>query len=483
MSNVMKIPRFLVLLFFVEMWERFSYYGMRALLVLFLTSNLGFSDPKAYAIYSLFAAICYMGPVLGGVIADRIAGFRNMVLIGGMIISIGHICMALVQFNSELIYLGLGLIAVGSGMFKGNITSLLGSCYKQDDNQERSRGFTLFYISINLGSALAAILCGYIARLYGWHCGFGIAGCGMVLGLIIFIKFQYLLGDNGLPPRPNLMRKRILKVNTVTILILSNLFFAFIIAKMLESSELFANIISFFGLLILCICGYFIIKLPQSQRKSIIVLLIMAWFHMCFFALEMQLGSLINLFTQRNVVNEVFGIPLPASISQSINPIAIIVFGLLIGSYSRFNKHYITAKFACGLFTIVISFFMLYVGCLNANAEGKVNYLYLIIAMAFMGLGELLISPVLQEQTTLIAPPPLKGLIMGIILFSLAYSNLAGIIISKFMSVSESAESLEIYKNGFLKITIFNLGLFISFLFCYPFVNSIIVQQGKKDHL
>jgi POT family proton-dependent oligopeptide transporter len=125
--EVIRYPQFLKLIFFVEMWERFSYYGMRALLVLFLTTHLGFSDAKAYAIYSLFAAIGYTGPVIGGIMADKLMGFRNMVLIGGIVIIIGHICMTFVGLNTFLVYLGLALIAIGTGLFKGNITNLLGS--------------------------------------------------------------------------------------------------------------------------------------------------------------------------------------------------------------------------------------------------------------------------------------------------------------------------------------------------------------------
>ncbi|OEY87131.1 MFS transporter [Wolbachia pipientis] len=483
MDKIVKFPKFLVLLLFVEVWERFSYYGMRALLVLFLTSSLGYSDPKAYAIYSLFAAICYMGPVVGGLIADKLTGFRNMVVLGGTTIVIGHLCMVLVELDHELIYLGLGLIAIGNGMFKGNITNLLGSCYKKSEDQERSRGFTLFYVSVNVGSSVAAILCAYVAHLYGWHYGFSIAGCGMVLGLIIFIKFQYLLGDSGISPRPDLMSKKILGINVPAILLVSNLFSASIVAKMLKSSEFFANVTAFFGFLVLGVFIYVILKLPRLQRKGLFALLVMILFQMCFFALEMQLGSLINLFAQRNVVNKVFGIIIPSAVSQSINPIFIIIFGTLLGTYSKFSKDHSTIKFGLGILTMPICFFILYIGCLNANMEGKVSYIYLITSIALMGLGELFIAPLVQEQATILAPKHIRGLVMGIIMLSLAFSNLGGIIISKFMSVSKDAESLEIYREGFLKIAIFNLALFVFFLPCYTFINRIIKKRNQSEDL
>jgi POT family proton-dependent oligopeptide transporter len=145
-KKITKLPNFLKLLFFVEMWERFSYYGMRGLLVIFLTSQLGFKDERAYAIYSVFAAIGYAGPVLAGLLADKLVGFRNMILSGGILITLGHATMSLIELKSDLIYVGLALIAVGTGMFKGNITNLLGACYASHD-PERSRGLTLFYVA------------------------------------------------------------------------------------------------------------------------------------------------------------------------------------------------------------------------------------------------------------------------------------------------------------------------------------------------
>ena len=193
-----KSSKFFVLLFFTEMWERFSYYGMRALLVLYLTSVLGFEDQKAYSIYALFAALGYAGPVIGGIIADKLLGFRNVMKIGATIMTLGHAGMSLMGPDKIfMLYLSLALIAVGTGFFKGNITNLLGMCYHHDDPQ-REKAFSLFYVSVNLGSFLAALSCGFIAKEYGWDYGFGLAGIGMFIGLVTFIKFEYLLGDIGI---------------------------------------------------------------------------------------------------------------------------------------------------------------------------------------------------------------------------------------------------------------------------------------------
>lgn len=477
-----KMPQFLKILFFVEMWERFSYYGMRALLVLFLTSHLGFEDKKAYAIYSLFAAIGYSGPVIGGFLADKLMGFRNMVMLGSIVITTGHICLSLISFESDLVYIGLALIAVGTGMFKGNITNLLGECY-HNDPEGRSKGFSLFYVSVNLGSFFSSILCSYVAHLYGWHFGFGLAGVGMFIGLLIFIKYQNILGSNGLSPRPDLMKKRILGLTPKVIVLLSALILTYFVSVMLSASEYFANLLSYTGLVILGIFAYIVIKSPEEQRRGLIVLSILIVFLMFFFALEMQLGSLINLFTQRNVVSEVFGVTVPASVSQALNPCSIIIFGFLFNRYRKFEVKYSTAVFAFGLLTMALCFFTLYIGCLNAT-DFKVEYIYLVIALFFMGLGELCVAPLVQEQATLLAPKNLRGMVMGIMLLALAFSNLAGIVISKFMSVPsvggvvDVAESLEIYQSGFLQIAMFSLLLTAVFMIFYIFVHKTITKKS-----
>lgn len=457
-----KFPQFLKILCFVEMWERFSYYGMGALLVLFLTSHIGFTDEKAFTIYSLFAAIGYSLPMLGGFLADKLMGFRNMVLIGGTVITVGHACMSLVEFKPNLLYLGLSLIAVGTGVFKGNAVNLLGSCYGKDD-PERSRGFTLFFVSINVGAILASILCGYVAHFFGWHYGFGLAGIGMSMGLVTFLKFQSFLGNSGLSPCPRLMDKSILGIKTFGIVLIGSFLLSLIVAEMFIYSNFFVNILVFSGIITLGIFSYIILKSSTEQRWKLIVLFILIMFSMFFYALEMQIGSLINLFTERNVINNVLGIIIPASVSQGINPLSIVVLGFLFGAYIKFKKEYATSVFTFGLLTMAICFFVLYIGCLNANSEGKVEYLYLIIAISFMGLGELCIFPLIKEQATTLAPENLRGVVMGMVMLSLAFSNLAGIIISKFISVPSVngkinyLESLGIYKEGFLKLGILSL--------------------------
>ena len=474
MSNYEKgsgrvLPGFLILLFFVEMWERFSYYGMRALLVLFLTSYIGFEDKNAYLVYSLFAAISYAFPILGGLLADKLMGFRSMVLIGGIVITFGHIAMALSENNTYLIFLGLSLIGVGTGLFKGNITNLLGACYKEGDPR-RSQGFTLFYVGVNIGGFIAAVACGYVANIFGWHYGFGLAGVGMIFGMILFIKFQNILDDIGLSPRPDLINKNFMGLKPFWLVFIGSILAAALCAEALSHGGLFVNALKYFGVLILTFYLYLVYSSEPNLRPNLYVIAIMIIFLMIFFALEMQLGSLINLFTERNIEKEIFGISVPAAVSQAINPVAVIVTGFILSIVVSMSKLLDVLRIFLSIVAMAVCFFILYAGCLSAGEDGQINYLFLVVSISLMSLGEIFIAPVVQSYVSLLAPDKYKGLIVGMMMLSLAFSNLAGIVIAEFMAVPsiggnvDVLQSLEIYKAGFWDIAVFHIYLAVAFI-------------------
>lgn len=471
----------LLLLLFVECWERFSYYGMRALLVLYLTSSLGFSDPKAYAIYALFAAIGYAIPPLAGILADKYIGFQKMIIIGAIIMCLGHLFMSLTVFNSPFIYLGLALIAVGTGFFKGNVTNLLGSLYENEpiDSAAKDKGFTLFYIAINIGMGLSAISCGYFANNFGWHYGFGLAGVGMFFGLIIFIKFKHLLGHHGL--NPNAPSK--ISINHP---LLKSIFYAIILAIFtilaIYYSETFSVYFGYFGIIILAILGKAIYNCNPLERGRILLLMTLTIFLVCFYALEMQLGSLINLFTERNVNRVVLGYEIPSAVLQGINPFTIILIGpMLVSTLSNFSKKTPLPRFATGLFLNVACFITIYIGCLTA-VDGKAHIMYLFIGIMFMSIVELFIAPLLQSLFVTLSPLRYRGFMMGIYMFGWSYSNLAAVLLSKFMSipkesVGDSVASMAIYKQGFFHILMFNLGLFLVFMLSYPLLKKLVKKH------
>lgn len=483
-----KMPKFLVLLFFTEMWERFSYYGMRALLVLFLTKMLGFKDERAYAIYSLFAALGYAGPVVGGIIADKFLGFRKMVTLGGIVIALGHFLMVLIPLDDRLIYLGLALIAVGTGMFKGNITNLLGACYEKND-PERDRGFTLFYVGVNVGSVLASLACAVIADLYGWHYGFGMAGIGMLLGLATFISFQSILGDKGLPPKSATKTtgaELICGMTPFNFVLIASILTGMFVSVMLYYSENFGAVLAVVGVLVYLYLFSVVKGLKYEEKKNIGILMALTFFSMMFYALEMQLGSLFNLFTDRNVTREVFGYTVPTAVCQAINPFSIIILGPIVSQvFMKLGQEWSMKRFALGLLAMIACFAILYYGCLMASPEGDVAYGYLFVAICFMGFGELCIAPVIQSLYTILSPFHIRGFLMGVYMLSMSFSNLSGNLIGRFMSVDapsnvenfDKLSSLAIYQEGFLKIMLFNAALFVLFGIMYRLLQRN-VQQG-----
>ena len=467
----------LLLLLFIETWERFSYYGMRALLVLYLVSSLGFSDPKAYSVYALFAAIGYAIPFFAGMLADRYIGFQKIIIIGATLMCVGHFLMAATDINHYFLYFGLPFIAVGTGFFKGNVTSLLGSIYENEDHYStaRDKGFSLFYVAINLGSFSASIACGYIAHKFGWHYGFGLAGVGMLIGLLAFLKYKHVLGKHGLPPIDS-KHTDILKA---TIFALAMLICSF---YMIYNSEFFSGYFSYIGIVILAIVIKIIYDCSSLERKRIALLLILTFFLLCFFALEMQLGSLINLFTERNVNRIVFGYEIPSAIFQAVNPFTILIIGPIIAQALAFlSKQSPLPRFSLGLALNILCFVSIYIGCTEA-INGKAELIYLIVGVIFMGLVELFIAPLLQSLYAYLSPQKYKGLLMGLLMLSLSYANLAAVFLGKFMSIPKGSiadpiASMEIYKDGFFRILEFNFFLFIAFILLHPLLNKLLKQS------
>lgn len=476
------MPRFLFVLLFTEMWERFSYYGMRALLVLFLTSQLGFSDPKAYGVYSLMSALCFSGPLIGGFLADRFLGFKKMVVIGGIVMVIGHTMMALIPLSSNILYLGLALIAIGTGLFKGNISNLLGTCYSDNDPQ-RDKAFTLFYVSVNVGSTLATLACAYAAHNYGWHYGFALAGVGMLAGLITFTANQKLF-SNDIQPRKEPVRLLGTSISPEGFVYGLTIILSALTTIMLLYYSAFTKLIYVVGVVTVIYLAKLLYNLPKKEQGGVAFLFTLAIFQMLFFAVEIQLGTLYNLFTQRNVDFQLFGMQLPAAVSQSINPMSIMIMGPFIAViFSRYFKGMVLSRVSIGLLTLVLSFATIYFGCKNANSDGLVNIRYLIISISLIGLGELCIAPLLLNQCTLLSPPRLRGFLMGVNMLSLAFSSLAGNFIGSFMSIDTSTQaqdafaSLQVYTDGFFKLLQFGLMTLVAFIFISIFLS---IKSSKK---
>lgn len=483
------IPNFLRVLFAVELFERISYYGVRTLLVLFLISHFGFHDARAYAVYSVSAALVYSTPVLGGVLADRIFGFRRMVALGGILIALAQAVILFSMYDTGYFFFGLGLVCVGTGFFKANINNLLGSCYAAND-PNRTHGFVFLHVGVNIGSALASIICGYVAHYYGWYFGYMIPAISMLISLGLFYRYRYVFGEHGASPDPNRLKRRYLGFSLFDFMLIGSILLGLFYGKVIEDNLFDTRVFHYFGALMLAVFAYVIASAKEKQK--LIALGFMMLCLIVFFAMEMQLGSLMALFANRNVVQQVFGLPIPATVSQAINPLTIILLGLGISSRRLKRNRFQVTKFILGMLTTSLCFGLLYYGCLNADADYRVPYIYFLCAIALIGLGELIVWPFVQSNITALSPQNLRGFMMSLVMLFIAFANVAGIHIGRFMSVPmldghyDPAQSLDIYMQGFKHIAIYNALFVIAFIPLFYFMRRVLKKyeteiEIKKD--
>lgn len=483
---MIKLERKLMLtLSFLELWERFGFYGMRALLTLFLIKRFGFSDIKAYSIYSLYAAICYIVPVLGGFLADKVFGHKKLLLFGAAVVCIGQAVLSFATSSEEMFYFGLACVAVGAGFFKGNVTSMLGSVYGDKNSKERDYGFRIFYIMVNIGAFAASALCGAVAEVYGWSYGFGLAGFGMFIGFVALMLSRELLADYGNPPKKQsgrlvalLEKTSVSAISAIVLIGVCCLAFFYIEASL--------KAISISGLIVILHFMFIMSRCTEQERLGLFFICIMLFFFTLMFALEMQLGSFINVFTDRHVDRRVFGLEVPAASLQGLNPFSIIVLGSLANVVFKKLGENTLKVFGGGLAIACLAFIMLYVGCLFYDQTSiKINLTFLIISMVFVSLSELMMAPIMTSFITYMAPARMRGYMMGFLMLCLSYANLVGPVISKYMlqienkgTEADSLNSLVVYQECFFKIGIMFMVASIIYVAIYKFLNKVYASYN-----
>ncbi|MDK2852885.1 MAG: proton-dependent oligopeptide transporter, family [Proteiniphilum sp.] len=449
-------PRGLSLLFLTEMWERFCYFGMRGLLVLYLTKTLLQGDDQAFAIYGAYTALVYMAPVLGGRLADNILGYRIAVMLGAVLMAIGE--FMILGGSQTWLYIGMAAIIVGNGYFKANISSLVGKLYSADDPR-RDSGFTIFYIGVNVGALLATLVVVWVGERFGFKYGFGLAGIGMLLGLLIFAAGQKYYKEEGRPPHPEKLRAKVLgPLTQLQVIVL----ISFLIIPLLYLLIIYNSVMGILLILTFLFVGYTLlregIKGGNILRDRMIIFIILCFFNILFWALFEQAGSSLTLFADRNVDRNLFGIiELTAGQTQFFNPFFIIVMGSLFSmlwvklSERKLNPN-IPAKFGYGIILLGIGYLITRFGLYNHN-EAYLVPLWIIIAIYFFHtVGELFISPIGLSMVTKLAPEKLSGTLMGAWFLSFSGSNFLGGQLAKLTNSSDAivdgaanAESLTRY--------------------------------------
>lgn len=434
-------------LFFTELWERFSYYGMRAILILFLTDTehggFAMSSATAGVIYGLYTASVYLVALPGGWIADRLIGQRSAIFIGGIIIACGHFSLAI---NGQIpFYLGLLLIVIGTGLLKPNVSAIVGGLYP-DGGAKRDAGFSIFYMGINLGAFIGPLICGYLGQDVNWHLGFGAAGVGMLLGLVFYRFGLHHLGDVGMPPQdsPEVTTANwntfYIGLGGLVLLVIALLGIRTIIPYTLEDFGIGLGY-SVIGIAVLYFAYVLILgELETSEKKRVIVIFFLFIGAALFWSGFEQAGSGLNLFAERLTDTTILGFEAPASWLQSVNPLFIILFAPVFSWLWVALMHRepsIPAKFAYGLVLLGAGFLVIAWGATYASESGPgVSPAWLIVTYFFHTVGELCLSPVGLSSITKLAPAKYVGQMMGIWFMGAALGNLfAGLIGGKFESL------------------------------------------------
>ncbi len=472
-------PKGLMTLFFTEMWERMSYYGMRGLLVLYMTIGVAgnpgmeWSNVQANAIYGIYAGMVYFLAVPGGWLADNLLGYQRAVMIGALIITLGHFTLAIPL--EQTFILGLVFVAVGTGLLKPNISTIVGQLYQSNDSR-RDAGYTIFYMSINIGSMLGFFVCGWLGEKIGWHWGFGAAGIGMLAGVIQFIYFKKFLGSAGLEPIPIEERKRgFYKGITLSV----SLFVALIVitglmglwsvdpvffAERFRDFLIAISAIYFFYL-------FFLANLSKDEKKNVLMLMLLFLGAAAFWSGFDQSAGSFTIFT-RDYVNLYW---VPVSWTQIANPLFIVIFAPFFANLWVFlGKRNLDPstpiKFAIGLLFMAIGFIVMIFAVKLALAESTVGVQWLLITYLIHTFGELALSPVGLSAFSKYSPKRYAGQMMGIWFLA---SSLGGVLAG--LLGGEATESgLESMSPVFEQLVIYCLLLAVAL-----FVLSFVVK-GKE---
>ncbi|MSR75636.1 MAG: MFS transporter [Planctomycetes bacterium] len=621
--TVLGHPTGLFMLFFAEMWERFSYYGMRALLVFYMIKGfLQYTDGQAYAVYGAYTSMIYATPFIGGMLADRILGQRRAVVIGGLLMAAGHGVMMVESANA--FFVALSLLILGNGFFKPNISTMVGALYPADSGK-RDGGFTIFYMGVNLGAALSPLLCGYIGEKYGWHYGFGLATIGMLIGLAVFVMptrvTQLLIGagalvtawslvkfnaggpqvvavniamavalvlsalasvialsrggfpgEVGQPKDPGAIRaKSFLGISNGLTIAVGVLVMIPVFALLLQHDKKAGIVLSVFGGLAFLSLIITAIRSQKVERQRLFVVFILMFFSMLFWAFFEQAGSSVNNFTDRNVdivVNDkvlttadvgtqvtdaaitqeflgvevngkrytlediagaekarddadpatvgtvsfratqahvgmgIGGEALKASVFQAVNPIFILVFGLLLTALwgflaARRIEPSTPIKFGLGLMQLGLGFGAFWYGAQNSDAHGFCGVEWLLLGYLLQTTGELCLSPVGLSMVTKLSPAKMVSTVMGGWFLAMAFSNFLAAQIAALTGVGHGEagktvipppiETIGVYGGVFGQIAIYALGAGLLVMLISPILTKWMhidpaEKQGSAAH-
>jgi POT family proton-dependent oligopeptide transporter len=440
-------PKVLPFLFLTEMWERFGFYVAQGLLVLYMTQYYGFSDDMSYTISGIFAGLVYISPFIGGFLADKLLGFKTAIIWGGLFLVLGYALLSLSSV-SALFYPALSTIIIGNGLLKPNISSLLGTQYAAEDPR-RDSGFTIFYIGINIGAALSGAS-GYIKNAFGWHTAFALASAGMIIGLIVFFSgLKHIKNTQKIQPADGKLKFKLLFCCVLAVIGISFLMRVHVLANLLLPGA---------GIVLLIFLIVLTLQQDAKYRKRMIVLNTLILSSIVFWMLFLQLFNSANLYIDRLVDKNLFGLHLTTTVFYASESVFIILLGPVFAwswqALGRNDKNPSpVTKFVLGIFFAGLGFLVLAASTMYPSSEGLISPLWIFLSYLLITIGELLLSPIGLSAVTMLAPSNLIGMMMGIWFVATGFGGIFAGWIAKLSSVPEAtatvAEKLSIYQSAF----------------------------------
>jgi proton-dependent oligopeptide transporter, POT family len=442
-----------VTVFLIEMWERFGYYGMTAVVVLFMVQRLSYRDDRANLTFGAFTALAYAIPAAGGYIGDKLLGSRRTLVVGALVLACGYALLA-VPDRPALLFPALALVAVGGGVFKANPANLVSRLY-EGDSAKIDSAFTMYYMAVNVGATASQIATPLIAIAVGWHVAFAVCAAGLVLGLLNYFFMRRFLAHVGSQPDFEPLDTRRLVLVLVGIGI-GTVCVAFII----QNRDVARAIVALAFVVLVVIFGLMMKRGSDRERKGLWAVIILTAEAMLFFIFYQQMSTSLTLFSLRNVNLNLFGYHVPAGQVQALNPIWIFILSPpLAWLYSRLGKKgsdfHISTKFAMGFAVLSLGFFLY--GISGRFAEnGRVSFFWMVAGYCFQSLGELLISGLGLAMVARYVSPSLRGFLMGVYFLSVGLSQYLGSFVATYASVPQSVTSalqtLPLYTNLFIKL-------------------------------
>ncbi|NYS29257.1 dipeptide/tripeptide permease DtpA [Pantoea sp.] len=481
--NAFKQPKAFYLIFSIELWERFGFYGLQAIMAVYLVKQLGLSESDSITLFSSFSALVYGLVAIGGWLGDKVLGTKRVIVLGVLVLALGYALVAFSGHNVSIVYVGMATIAVGSGLFKANPSSLLSTCYDKDDPR-LDGAFTMFYMSINIGSLFSMMLTPWLAAKYGYSVAFSLCVIGLIITLFNFLFCKRMVRDYGSKPdfAPLQVGKLLMTLVGVVVLIA-------LADWMLHHQVIARLVLAVIALGIVLVFAKEAFALQGAARRKMIVAFLLMVEAILFFVLYMQMPTSLNFFAIRNVEHTIFGITFAPEQFQALNPFWIMLASpLLAALYNKLgDKLPMPHKFAFGMVLCSAAFLVLPMGAKFASDAGIVSVNWLILSYALQSIGELMISGLGLAMVAQLVPQRLMGFIMGSWFLTTAGAAVIAGKVANLMAVPENVNdplvSLATYSRVFQEIGIVTAVIALLMLITAPLLNRMTQAQDSDATL